>query len=650
MPEYGNHDDVNKRVKENNGFKDPIYFVTEVERNVAGLKKILTGHPEIRFVSLTAVDLGGNDTDEKIPSAHFLKNIEEYLSGGVQTDGSSVVLPGIATLNDGKVDLIADASVHWFVDYNYEFRDPDTGLFIGTLRIPSFLKHKNRLVDSRAILKHTMESVPKRILQLLQQNAGLAKELDLDPTRIKEIRLYAATELEFWVRTPGVKVETERLSVSQILQESYWKRTKGPVRSALEHALILLEKYSLAPEMGHKEVGGVKATLSGQGQFGDIMEQLEVDWKYTQALQAADNELLARIVIKEVFRRHGLEVTFLAKPMDGVAGSGEHTHVSIMAVMSDGSVRNLFTPRDPKKNFLSPLGWGALMGLLRNYEAVGPFVTSTNDAFDRLKPGFEAPVSIVASIGHDVSLPSRNRTVLAGLVRDLSNPLATRFEVRSPNPHTNTYLALSAFYQAMADGMNYTARSGKSAAHLQEELCKPAGTVHPYLEKDRSYCTEEDVFEHYNEEERRRLFGTPPATVWETLENLEKYPQKSGVLCADDVFTPKIIEVYRKAILTRWVMELCNRIVPNNAEFVLSCTQAHDGPNELDSRRWVEIQGLRHRLMRDDLKQKSIFTLIREATEQKDYPTASRLQQEMEQIIQELRELYRNYRRNIMLA
>jgi glutamine synthetase len=239
---------------------------------------------------------------------------------------------------------------------------------------------------------------------------------------------------------------------------------------------------------------------------------------------------------------------------------------------------------------------------------------------------------------------------LAGLVRDLSNPLATRFEVRSPNPHTNTYLALSAFYQAMVDGMNYTARSGKSALHLQEELCKPAGVAHPYLEKDRIYRTEEDVFEHYSEEERRRLFGKPPATVWETLENLDKYPQKAEVLCTDDVFTAKIIAAYHKATLTRWVMELCNRIVPNNAEFVLSCAQAHDGPNELDSRRWAEIQSLRHRLMRDDLKQKSIFTLIREATEQKDYPAASRLQQEMERLMQDLRKLYRNYRRNIILS
>ena len=65
-------------------------------------------------------------------------NLENYLNGhAVQTDGSSVVLPGIATLNDGKVDLIPDPEVIWYIDYNYEHTDPITKLPIGTLRIPS---------------------------------------------------------------------------------------------------------------------------------------------------------------------------------------------------------------------------------------------------------------------------------------------------------------------------------------------------------------------------------------------------------------------------------------------------------------------------------------------------------------------------------
>jgi glutamine synthetase len=633
----------NERMKQ-----DLVYVVEEGERNIEGLQKILTTHPEIRFVSLTAIDLGGNDTDEKIPRAHFLKNIDEYLGGGVQTDGSSVVLPGIATLNDGKVDLVTDPAANWIVDYNQEFMDAETGLPVGTLRIPSFLSHRGRLVDSRSVLKKTVESVERRILRLLDESPATAAYLGLDRKRVRSVKLFAATELEFWVRTPGVQIETEKLAVSQVLQESYWKRTKGTVRSSLEHSLLLLEKYGLSPEMGHKEVGGVKATLAGEGRFGDIMEQLEVDWKYAPALRAADNELLARIFIKEVFRQHGLEVTFLAKPIDGVAGSGEHTHVSIMVELEDGSLCNLFSARQPDVDFLSPLGWGALMGLLRNYEVAGAFVTASNDAFNRLKPGFEAPICIVASVGHDVTQPSRNRTVLAGLVRDRANPLGTRFEIRAPNPHTNTFLALSAFYQVMLDGMTYAAQSGKSAKQLEAEFSKRPGEDHPYLEKERAYRSEEDVFEHFSEEERRRIFGVPPATVWETMENLKRQPEKTAVLACDDVFTTQIIEAYRKACLTRWIMEIYNRIIPTNADFVRSCVQLHEDGNQADQRRWEQIQTARRELLRDENQQKALFTRIREAIDEGDYPATSQLQLEMNRRVEDLQRRYQAYRRNIL--
>ena len=48
------------------------------------------------------------------------------------------------------------------------------------------------------------------------------------------------------------------------------------------------------------------------------------------------------------------------------------------------------------------------MGLLKHYEAINPFISSTTDSLNRLKPGFEAPVCIVTSLGTDPSEPSRN--------------------------------------------------------------------------------------------------------------------------------------------------------------------------------------------------------------------------------------------------
>ena len=107
-----------------------------------------------------------------------------------------------------------------------------------------------------------------------------------------------------------------------------------------------------------------------------VLEQLEIDWKYTgNPLQTADNELQARIIVREVFRENGLDVTFQAKPIIGVAGSGEHTHFGLMAKMKNGKMVNLFSPEDMKKAFLSPLGIGAIMGLLKNYEVINPFIS-----------------------------------------------------------------------------------------------------------------------------------------------------------------------------------------------------------------------------------------------------------------------------------
>jgi glutamine synthetase len=286
------------------------------------------------------------------------------------------------------------------------------------------------------------------------------------------------------------------------------------------------------------------------------------------------------------------------------------------------------------------------MGLLRNYEAAGAFVTASNDAFDRLKPGFEAPVCIVAAVGHEVGMPSRNRTVLAGLVRDTGNPLATRFEVRAPNPHTNTYLAVAALAQSMLDGMEWAAGSGRSARELQQDFSKPAGTAHPYLEKDRAYRSEENVFEHYDAAERDRLFGRPPATVWETLANVDRHPEKVRALQADGVFSAEMVGSYRAATLLRWATELTDRVIPENARVVHACVRL-PGENRLDEGRWATIQEHKDGLARDDVDRTSIFTRIRSAVASGDYAAVSALQVEMAERVSELAALYRLYRQNI---
>lgn len=627
-----------------------IYIIPKEKINKPYLTEFLVSHPEIKFVSLFGIDLAGNDTDEKIPIKILLEDMDNFLNGVVQTDGSSVVLPGIATLNNGKVDIIADTSSNWYIDYNYEYTDTATSKPVGTLRIPSFLQHNGEMVDSRSVLERAVRNFKSSLFNLLKEHPHIAEKLGFSTDEISEVVLTSATELEFWVKTPNDKADTEELSTSQVLQEQYWKRTKSTVRTALEQSLLLMEKYGLEPEMGHKEVGGVKARIDDGGKFSHIMEQLEIDWKYSTSLQAADNELLARILIKETFRKNGLEVTFNAKPIEGVAGNGEHTHVGVAVLLKNGRRINLFAAPDKKKDFLSVIGYGALMGFLKNYEVINPFISSTIDSLNRLKPGFEAPVCIVTSLGHSVEVPSRNRTILIGLIRDMDNPMATRFEVRSPNPHSNTYLVIAAIYQSMLDGIKAAVVSGKSEKELELEISKSAETKGFYLEYGRAYRSEEDVFEHYTQEERNSMFGTPPATVFDNLKNLEFYTEKLSVLKAGEVMNDKIIRGYSRAALLRWSMEITNRIIPEYMHIVRSCRQLHN-PSiacDLDISYWEQIDTLRHYIMKDTYKSKSLFTRIREAILTNDYETASKLHYELAEKISELKNLYNVYKRNLL--
>ncbi|QOX65967.1 glutamine synthetase [Anoxybacterium hadale] len=630
-----------------------LFNIPSDQHSPEAIAELLKQHREIKFVSLVGLDIGGHDTDEKIPVELFIKDMEKFLEHGVQTDGSSVMLPKIAELNNAKVDIIPDLSVNWYVDYNFSHITEDTKLPVGTLRIPSFLIHNDNIeVGSRVILRNAVDAFCKEMMGLLKENPYIFEYLDISSAdEIDEIVLTAATELEFWVKTPDDKADREQLSTSQILKEQYWKRTIGPVRTALEKSLMVLDRYGFNVEMGHKEVGGVKAKLGSTGEFDHVMEQLEIDWGYSSALQCADNENQVKYVVRDIFRAHGLDVTFMAKPIEGVAGSGEHTHMGVSARLKNGKIINLFAPKDMEADYLNPIGFGALLGILKNYEVMNPFVASSNDALNRLKPGFEAPVCIVTSIGHTAKIPSRNRTVLVGLVRDIKNPLATRFELRAPNPKSDTYLVLASSYLTMLDGITAALRAGKTPAELEASLSKHAGETDFYLEQERAYRSEHDVFEEYTEEEREHLFGKAPATVWENLQAFHKYPEKVNVLInREGVFDKLALESYEEATLAAWSTELHNRIIPNTMALVRECRKLHEDQEctDYDLQNWKRIQELRIYLGQDEIVKKSLLTRIKLALDGKNYDEASDLQIEMQEKVLELINTYTEYRKNLL--
>ena len=633
---------------------DKMLFNIPKERHDKGaITELLKAHPEVHFVSFAGLDIAGNDTDERIPIKLFIEDIDKMLTNGVQTDGSSVNLPGIADLNNAKVDMIPDMDVNWYVDYNFDNIDVLTGLPVGTLRIPSILVHNNmKRVGARAILKDALNKFRADLLEEIKAHPYVVEHIgglnSVDD--IKEILLTSATELELWVRTPDDKADREELSTSQELKEQYWKRTYGPVRTALEKTIEILDCYGIGMEMGHKEVGGVKSKLTSSGRMDHIMEQLEIDWKYDDALQAADNERHIKYVIRDLFTQHGLDVTFMAKPFPDVAGSGEHTHLGLAAKLKNGKMVSLFAPADMRKDFMSPLGFGALMGILKNYEVINPFISSSNDSLNRLKPGYEAPVCIVTSLGRAVDKPSRNRTVLVGLVRDINNPLATRFEFRAPNPKSNTYLVLATAYLAVIDGIRAALSSGKTSAELEKSLSKKYGEEDFYLDTNREYRSEEDVFTYYSEEERDKLFGRAPETVWQNLKAFDMYPEKTRIFEGSKAIPKKVIESYRMQIAEQWATEIYNRLVPDNLDFIRSCARLHaeDDFNDVDVHNWLEIEKLKRELGQNTLEQECLLTQIKNALDEERYDDASDLQIEIKKKKEELMNRYADYQKNLI--
>lgn len=627
-----------------------IYTIKPEYHDIENLTKILNEHPEIEFASLMGVDIGGNGTDEKIPIKLFIKDMEEMLKFGIQTDGSSVELQGIADLNNARVDLLPDVDCNWFIDYNYEHYNDDNGLPVGTLKIPSFIIHDGKFVCSRSILKRAENHFKNELNIVLKTHTELLRPLNFKYDDVDEILLTVATELEMWVKTPEQSADFEELHASQVLKEQYWKRTMGTVRTVLEKIMDLLECYDLKPEMAHKEVGGITNKIDAKGRITHVMEQLEIDWRFSSPLQAADNEIFIKEIIEDQFRHHGLEVLFKAKPIEGVAGNGEHTHFGVAVKLKDNKKINLFAPLDMKKDYLSEIGYGALVGILKNYEVINPIVSATNDAFNRLKPGFEAPVCIVTSLGGTKQSPSRNRSVLIGVIRNIDNINATRYELRSPNPYSNTYLVTAACYQGMLDGIISVTDAGMDCEILEKEISKKYGEDAVYLEKFREYRSENDVFEYYTQEERDKLYGKAPATVWENISAFAFNKIKQQILKKGDVFTDELINSFRISTTEKWKNELKGRIIHDNIMILKTFVKLHsesDHATDLDVVNWERIVYLKTKLMKDSMTKKCIFTKIKTAISQGDYDNASDLQIQMNEKMSEIRSLYIEYKNNI---
>ena len=161
--------------------------------------------------------------------------------------------------------------------------------------------------------------------------------------------------------------------------------------------------------------------------------------------------------------------------------------------------------------------------------------------------------------------------------------------------------------------------------------------------------SKDDVFEDYTEKERNRLFGTPPATVWDNMEALRKYPEKVKVITSGGALREQIINSFREAALLRWKIELIARILPELRDVVRKAKKIDsEFVTDQDAYAWNKIFHLRAELAKDSIDEKSLFTRLINALNSGKYDKAAKLQVEIYEKIEELKTLYDSYEKNMI--
>ena len=172
---------------------------------------------------------------------------------------------------------------------------------------------------------------------------------------------------------------------------------------------LMLEQMGIRPESSHHEEG------PGQN---------EIDFRYSDALSAADNTMTFQTVVKTVARRNGLCADFSAKPLKHQPGNGFHIN---MSVSPDNASENLF--------FM-------ISGILDKIEEMTAFLNPSENSYKRLgqkkAPGY-------------ISWSEENRSQLIRIPAAVGE--YKRAELRSPDPGTNPYIAFALLIYAGLYGL-----------------------------------------------------------------------------------------------------------------------------------------------------------------------------------------------------
>ncbi len=246
-----------------------------------------------------------------------------------------------------------------------------------------------------------------------------ALKRNLEKIKKKGYTFYLGPELEFFYFKDDKGTEV-------LDKGGYFDLTTLDAASDLRRDTVLtLEAMGIHVEYSHHEVAD---------------SQHEIDLRYAEALAMADNVMTYRVAVKEVATNHGCYATFMPKPIHGQNGNGMHVHQSIFK-----GKKNLFY--DAKDEFhLSKMAKSYIAGILKHAAEITAVSNQWVNSYKRLVPGYEAPVY--------KAWARRNRSALVRVpMYKPGKEVATRIELRSPDPACNPYLAFSLMLAAGLKGI-----------------------------------------------------------------------------------------------------------------------------------------------------------------------------------------------------
>ncbi|HVG27678.1 MAG TPA: glutamine synthetase family protein [Acidobacteriaceae bacterium] len=240
--------------------------------------------------------------------------------------------------------------------------------------------------------------------------------------------LNAANEIEGFL-FEGIDAERkfhETGKFEYVNQGGYYHSLPGdPLRDFIDVSAEVQRAMGFENEKDHPEVAP---------------SQFEINYTYGDAVAAADQIQLYKLICRQIATQMGMTASFLPKPVTGVNGSGMHTNVSV----TQNGKNLMWDPAGEEK--ISKFGWEFVDRILTHGNDLCLLLNASVNAYRRLDPHFEAPNQIKASAtdrGSMVRIP-------------IGNEKSSRVEVRSVGPDANPYMVLHSIFKTGLAGKTST--------------------------------------------------------------------------------------------------------------------------------------------------------------------------------------------------